>query len=63
MKIGTLRTKGIRKNVPFLEVGGSAPAPPTPPVIRIVLLHTEAADKDLCPGTVYKALFVNLWTI
>ena len=32
LKIGTLRTKGIRKNVPFLEVGGSAPVRPTPPI-------------------------------
>ena len=29
LKIGTLRNKGIRKIIPFLEVGGSAPAPPT----------------------------------
>ena len=35
--IGTLRAKGIRKNVPSLEVGGSAPAPPTP----IIMSHIK----------------------
>ena len=41
LKIDTLRDKDIRKIVPNLQVGGSAPAPPTLPVIRIVLFHTE----------------------
>ena len=36
------------KKVPILQVH----ARPTPPVIRVVLLHTEAVDKDLCPDTV-----------
>ena len=31
----------IRKNVPVLQVGISTSAPPTSPVIRVVLLHTE----------------------
>ena len=35
------------KKVPILQVGWPAPAPPTPPVIRVVLFHTEAAVKDL----------------
>ena len=29
VEIGTLKVMGIRKNVPFLEEGGSTPAPPT----------------------------------
>ena len=41
MKIGVLRAKGIRKIVPFLEVGGSAPAPTTQLGIKEVLLHVE----------------------
>ena len=41
------------KKVPVLQVGVPAPAPPTPPVIRLVLLHTVAVDKDLCPDTVH----------
>ena len=53
MLIGIISAKGI------LQVGGPAPAPPTPlPVIRVVLLHTEPAVLDLCPGTVYQAPFV-----
>ena len=46
--IGIVSAKGIFKKVPILQVGG----PPTPPVIRVVLLHTKAVDKDLCPDTV-----------
>ena len=44
--------RGFEKNVPILQVGGPAPAPPTSPVIR-VLLHTEPAVQDLCPVTVH----------
>ena len=50
--IGIVSAKGIWKKVPILQVGGPAPARPTLPVIRVVLLHTEAMDKDLCPHTV-----------
>ena len=49
---GVVSAKGIWKKVPILQVGGPAPARPTPPVIRVVLLHTKAVDKDLCPDTV-----------
>ena len=49
--IGIISAKGIWKKFPILKVGG--PAPATPPVIRVVLLHAEAADKELCPDTVY----------
>ena len=43
MKIGSVNVRDIRKNVPILQVGGSTPgpAPHTPPVIRVVLLHKE----------------------
>ena len=34
--------KGISKNLSILQVCGSFPVPPTPPIIRVVLLHTEA---------------------
>ena len=37
-------------------MGPPLSAPPTPPVIRVVLLHTEAAVQDLCPGTVREIL-------
>ena len=52
LKFGIVSAKGIRKYLPVLQVGGSAPAPPTPPVFRVVLLHTEAAIQDFCPDTV-----------
>ena len=45
LKIGSVSLRDIRKNVPILQVGGSSPAPPTPPVIRIVLLHTDQISK------------------
>ena len=35
------KNQGHKKNVLILQVGGSVAAPPTQPVIRIVLLHTE----------------------
>ena len=50
--IGIVSAKGIWKKVPILQVGGPAPARTTPPVMRVVLLLTEAVDKDLCPDTV-----------
>ena len=44
--IGIISAFGIWKKVPILKVGGPAQASPTSPVIRVVLLHTEAADQD-----------------
>ena len=38
LKIGSVSFRDIIKNISFLQVG---PAIPTPPVIRVVLLHTE----------------------
>ena len=46
--------RGFEKKVLILQVGGPTSTPPTSPVIRVVLLKTEAADQDLCPDTVYK---------
>ena len=50
--IGIVSAKGLRKNVLVLQVGGHAPAPPTPPVFRVVLLHTEGTGKKTCPDSV-----------
>ena len=47
------KSQGPKKNVFILQEGVSTHAPPTQPVIRVVLLHTETAVQDLCPGTVY----------
>ena len=46
---------GFEKKVPNLQVGGPTPAPHTPPVIRVVLLHTEPAVQDYV-----HLLYVNL---
>ena len=40
--IGTVSAKGIWKNIPILQEGRSSPVPPTPPDIRVVLLHAKA---------------------
>ena len=50
--IGIVSAKGIRKNLPVLQVGRPAPAPPTPPVFWVVLLHTDGAGKDTCPDSI-----------
>ena len=39
--------QGDLKKVPVLQVGGPAPAPPTLPVIRVILPHTEACGPTL----------------
>ena len=39
---------GETLKVPIIQVGGTAIAPPSPPVIMVVLFHTEAAVKDFC---------------
>ena len=46
-KIGIRSAKDIRKDVLIFQVKGSAPAPPTPPVFRVVLYHTEASGQRL----------------
>ena len=45
--------KDIRKDVPILQVWGSTPASPTPPVFRVILLHTEASGERFFRGSVY----------
>ena len=47
--IGINSAKGIFKNVSIRKVGVPAPAPPTPPIIKVFLLHTE---QTVCPDTV-----------
>ena len=44
--------QGPRKNESILQERGSTHVPPTQPVFRVILLHTEPAVQDLCPGTV-----------
>ena len=44
--------QGYLKKVPILKIGEPAPSRPTPPVTRVILLQSEAVEKDLCPGTV-----------
>ena len=58
---GIVSDKGIRKNVPVLQVGGHAPTPLAPPVFRVVLLHTKRAGKykDTCPDSVHIFFFVS----
>ena len=41
LQVGTLRAKDLRKNAAVLQEGGSTPDPPTPLVIRVVLLHKQ----------------------
>ena len=49
--------------VPILEVGEPVPAPPTLPVIRVVLPHTEACDpKHLQPHCTV-VLYIVLYTL
>ena len=43
----TMMKDGIRKDVLIFQVWGSAPAPPTLPVFRVVLYHTEASGQRL----------------
>ena len=52
MLIGIISAEEDLKKSPILQVGGPAPAPPTPSVFRVVLLHTEGAGKDTCPDSV-----------
>ena len=38
-----------KKNVPVFQGGGSTPAPPTQPVVRVVLLHKSCLCNPFCP--------------
>ena len=50
------------KNVSVFQEGVSTTALPTPPVIRVVLLHicryVEPAVQDLCPDTAHNLMYV-----
>ena len=50
---------GHDKNDPSVQVCDHSPAPPTLPLIRVVLVHTETARKTLSvPGVfIFKNLF------
>ena len=41
------------KNIPNLEVGGQAPVTPTPPVVWVVLKHTDESGERLFEDSVY----------
>ena len=56
-------SQGYKKKVPILEIGGPAPAPPTLPVIRVVLLHVEAFAERLLRHGVCKCHFVGFISI
>ena len=47
-KIGTLRAKDLRKNVSIFQVGGSTPAPPTPPVLSRTVYWKKSQNKSAC---------------
>ena len=47
LQIGILRAKDHNKNFPNSEVGGQAPATPTPPVVWVVLQHTDRSRERL----------------
>ena len=46
-KIDSVSFKGLIKNVPILQAGWPALDPPTLPVLRVVLFHTDAFAKRL----------------
>ena len=58
LKIGILRAKDLRKNVPILQKGGFIPAPLTLLAIRVVLLHKMRFVKSFNSPTVYMYKFI-----
>ena len=46
-KIGSVGVKDLTKNVPVFQAGWPALDPPSLPVVRVVLLFTEAFAKRL----------------
>ena len=50
----------LRKNVSVFQEGGSTPAPPTPPEIRVVLLHTERFLQSFNEPTLCSMLRKNM---
>ena len=53
-RAGTQRAKDLRKNVFVFQEGRSTPVPPTPPEIRVILLHKRASVQSFLSRTVYK---------
>ena len=62
IKIGSVIVRSLIKNVPILQVIWLAPAPPTLPVIRVVLLNTGAFAERI--GT-WQCISIikNIWVI
>ena len=58
LEIGIRNAKEIRKDVPIFQVLGSAPAPPTQPVFRVVLFHTEAVRQVV--KDILEAVYVSM---
>ena len=52
-KIGSVRVRDLIKNVPILQAGWPALYPLTLPVLRVVLLQSEAFAKRLQVGSVH----------
>ena len=55
--------RGFERKSPSLTSRGCVPAPLTPPLIRVVLLHTEAEGKDYCPVCVDTKLQISILII
>ena len=51
-KFGSVSVKDIRKYVLILQVGGSSHVTPTPPVVRVVLLHKRAGVQSFLSTTI-----------
>ena len=50
-KLGSVSVRDKKKDL-ILQEGGSTPVPSTPPVVRVVLLHTEQIVQGLFGFTV-----------
>ena len=53
LKLTSANVRDIRKIPQFYKWEGSAPAPPTPPVIRVVLLHADRIVQGFSGSTVH----------
>ena len=61
LPIGIVSVEGIWKNVPNLQVVGSCPVPPMPPVIRIVLLQYRGNGLRLLQLHCINRFYENAW--
>ena len=57
LQIGSVSVREIIKNVLFLQVFW--PAPPTPPLFRVVLLHTQLKVKRLFVSLIFEQSLVS----